>query len=103
MLSFRLYRIIFDNADSLLGVSSPIHHPGVSAKAKGEDGISVLRHSDLCQTKPPGENGECQVSYRWAGGGKVKQGSDKEGEKISKRVGMIRRNVSGSKKSESHL
>ena len=28
---------------------------------------------------------------------------DKEGEKIGKRVGMIRRNVSGSKKSESHL
>ena len=70
MLSFRLYRIIFDNVDSLLGVLSPIH-PGVSAKAKGEDGISVLRHSDLCQTKPPGENGEWQVSYRWAGGGKV--------------------------------
>ena len=68
----------------------------MSAQAKGEDGISVLRHSDLCQTKPPGENGEHQVSYRWAGGGKV------SGREAGKRVEMSRRkHFSGSKKSES--
>ena len=38
----------------------------MSAQAKGEDGISVFRHPDLCKAKPPGKNGECQVSYRWS-------------------------------------
>ena len=81
---------------AFLGISSPIH-PGVSAKAKGEDGISVLRHSDLCQTKPPGENGEWQVSYRWAGGGKV------SGREAVKRAQKKKQHFSGSKKSKSHL
>lgn len=76
--------------DSLLGVSSPIHS-GVSAQAKGEDGISVFRHPDLCKAKPPGKNGECQVSYRWSVEGKVRRkgrSGGREAGKIGKRIGI---------------